>query len=747
MNDYDFTRLNDKEFEVFCTDIIGAMKGVRFERFKPGRDGGVDGRYFTPEKGEWILQCKHWASTPYSRLVAHLRDSEAPKVAKLRPERYFLVLSHPLSRENKSEIVSLVKHHTSSSVEVFGREDLNDFLSNHPEVERRHFKLWISSSNVLALLLNNAIKGRSDFMVKDIIEKSAIYVTTPSFKEALETLEKLGAVVITGQAGIGKTTLAEQVILQFVSNNFELVCISHDISEAEQAYDPARSQIFYFDDFLGRNYLQALTGHEGSQIVNFIKRVGRDKSKKKFILTSRTTILNQGRILNDAFDNNNIKRNELELRLSTLSNFDKAQILYNHIWHSNLPPEHVEQFYPGKRYRRIIEHKNFNPRVISFITDPQRIIDLPLSDYWRHVTESLDNPAKIWEHPFESQLDDFGRIIVLLVALNGMSLTEADLAAAYARAISMPLLSHMRGNRDFQVSTKHLTNSMLNRVLLKEQVRYNLFNPSLGDFLLRRYSCDTPMLAVAFTSLRSRSAIDVLINMSKNKFISDLSAQNLLLGIFKSEEDVEFVGSDPEYISKLCLAINERSTPESLTLARTKKAVTFVLASTSPLSYASCAELLLFGIDLGLTQTTLVEKFAISAMRVPANDRELPHLGAIVNYLERHNMYAASEPFAELAQNYLLDAIDEVFDESEIFGGSDNVSTARSNLQACISQYLANWGISHNLEIIHVVSEHYDISTRIEKYFEPQDDQPMRSHFAQQTIDIDSIDDLFQRDR
>ena len=747
MSDYDFSRLNDKEFEVFCIDLIGAMKGVRFERFKPGRDAGVDGRYFTPDKGEWILQCKHWASTPYSRLVAHIRDSEALKVAKLKPERYFLVLSHPLSRANKSEILSLLANHTSSPVEVFGREDLNDFLPKHPEVERRHFKLWISSTNVLAILLNNAIKGRSDFMMEDIIEKSKIYVATPNFQQALETLEKLGVVIITGQAGIGKTTLAEQIILHFISDEFDLVCISQDISEAEQAYDLERSQLFYFDDFLGRNYLQALTGHEGSQIVNFIKRIGRDKSKKKFILTSRSTILNQGRILNDVFDNNNIKRNELEIKLNSLSSLDKAQILYNHIWHSNLPPDHVEQFYPDRRYRRIIEHNNFNPRIISFITDPQRVVDLPISEYWRHVTESLDNPAKIWEHPFESQLDDFGRIIVLLVALNGLSLTEEDLAAAYARAISMPLLSHMKGNRDFHVSIRHLTNSMLNRTLLKDQVRYSLFNPSLGDFLLRRYSTDTPTLAVVFNSLRSRSAVDVLLDMSKNKFINGSLTQELLLDLFKSEDTIEFRGGDPEYISKLCLAINERSTSESLTLTCTKKAATFVLALASPTSYASCAELILSAIEMGFTQPTLVECFALSAMRVPANDRELPHLGAIVNYLERHNMHEASEPFADLARDYLLDAIDEVFDESEIFGGGDSISEARSNLQTCISQHLLNWGISHNTEIIHVISEHYDIANRIEKYFEPQEDQPMRSHSMQQRMEIDSIDDLFQRDR
>ena len=47
MSDYDFSTLNDKEFEVLCADVLSTVHGHRFERFKPGKDAGVDGRYFT----------------------------------------------------------------------------------------------------------------------------------------------------------------------------------------------------------------------------------------------------------------------------------------------------------------------------------------------------------------------------------------------------------------------------------------------------------------------------------------------------------------------------------------------------------------------------------------------------------------------------------------------------------------------------------------------------------------------------
>lgn len=92
MTDYDFKTLNDKEFEVFCSDLLGITFGVRIERFKPGRDSGVDGRYFGSDKKEIILQCKHWANTPITQLISHLEKVEKPKLDKLKPDRYILAV-------------------------------------------------------------------------------------------------------------------------------------------------------------------------------------------------------------------------------------------------------------------------------------------------------------------------------------------------------------------------------------------------------------------------------------------------------------------------------------------------------------------------------------------------------------------------------------------------------------------------------------------------------------------------------
>ena len=42
MAEYDFVKLNDKEFEALSTDILSNLEQCRVERFKAGKDGGID---------------------------------------------------------------------------------------------------------------------------------------------------------------------------------------------------------------------------------------------------------------------------------------------------------------------------------------------------------------------------------------------------------------------------------------------------------------------------------------------------------------------------------------------------------------------------------------------------------------------------------------------------------------------------------------------------------------------------------
>lgn len=410
---YDFSQLNDKEFEALVADLLSVYFGKRIERFKPGKDGGVDGRFFSDSDRETILQCKHYLKTGYSGLISKLKNNEAKKVIKLSPETYIFATSLPLSRENKKEIKEVFSPFLKREDAVFGQEDLNDILSENPRIEEKYFKLWITSTTVFDRIINNAIKGRSQHELERIQENSFKYVQTNNHKKAFKILEENHVVIISGEPGIGKTVLAENLGLFYASKDFEFIDIQESLSEAETVYIPETKQVFYFDDFLGSNYFEIIENKKDSHIVKFIDRIKRDKTKR-FILTSRTNIFKSGLLHSPIFTNNKIEQQEYLIKIDSLSELDRAMILYNNIWFSNLPEDYIDELYIKKRYKDIINHKNFNPRLVQFITDMDRIPVDESKKYWEYIVRTLDNPIDVWDDCFKRQSNPFVRCLVNL---------------------------------------------------------------------------------------------------------------------------------------------------------------------------------------------------------------------------------------------------------------------------------------------------------------------------------------------
>lgn len=748
MVDYDFSTLNDKEFEALCVDLLSTIHGHRFERFKPGKDGGVDGRYFKSDRQEVILQCKHWQATPLERLVSHLEKVERPKLEKLEPARYLLAVSHQLSRTDKQRIRQVLNPFVIRDDDIVGREDLNDLLARDPRVEKRHYKLWIRSSSVLSHMLNKAIHDRSAYSLEEMIRDAKLYVPTRLHGVAIERLEQLGTVIITGAPGIGKSTLAHHMVLHYAAKDFDLVQIADDLSEAENAYEDGEKQIFFFDDFLGRNYLQALSGHEGSHIMQFIRRISHDRNKR-FVLTSRTTILNQGKALIDVFVQNNIDRNELEVRIESLKEIDKARILYNHLWHSNLGIDYIDELYVEKRYRAVISHRNFNPRLIRFITSADSVSAHPPSKYWSYIGGLLANPAQVWQHPFEAQLDDFGRGIVLLVALNRRSIRQTDLAEAFSRFVSRPECNGLAGRRDFLLTLRHLVGSLLNRAVTPASppgmATLDLFNPSIGDYVLHRYSSDLPMLRAGFSSSRAASSVETLNGLVTANLITAGQAAELAEGILQNAHSSGFVGFAPDHMAEAALVLLAKRELTSDQATLIDKVASFLLSTDPPYAFESAARVLVWALTRTHCNKQLFERWAISACANSPYPDELGVIGRILESLDVESQERVAPVIESATVNYIARNVQDEFDAGEVFRDArpDDLDAAWEAIEELARQRLKEYGAEPKAEHIRAIVEAYDVESQAETYFLERDPDEWQEDRRAETTD--QIDDLFER--
>ena len=307
-------------------------------------------------------------------------------------------------------------------------------------------------------------------------------------------MQKEKLLLITGQPGIGKTTLAEILIFERAKNDHKIYKVEN-ISEAEDVISPndEEKQLFYFDDFLGANYFEIVNAHKTeTQLTAFVERV-KNTPNKFLILTTRTVILNHAIEKYEKIGHSKLASQQFEIKLTDYSKFEKALILYNHLYFKGVKEDLHNSILQEKFYRKIIQHKNYTPRIIEFITDNSRIEKLSPSEYHQFILNNLNNPKEIWRYSFNNQIDYLDRCLLLTLFTFENSVFETALINSFENRLDLEKTEHNQiiHTDQFNESIKILLNGFIKSNLYDTTppVREFLFiNPSLTDFLIGHIS-------------------------------------------------------------------------------------------------------------------------------------------------------------------------------------------------------------------------------------------------------------------
>lgn len=475
---YDFKMLSDYEFELIVQDLLQKELGIRLESFKKGRDNGIDLRYSVSYNQNLIIQCKHYVNSKFSNLKSDVNKKELEKIQKLAPSRYLLVTSLGLTPSQKDELFEILSPFCKSKSDIYGKEDLNNLLRQYPKIEKSHYKLWFTSTSIMEKIVNSKVYNRSEVYLHHILDKLKIYVQSKVHLEALKVIKKSNVCIISGIPGIGKTTLAEMLLIEYLEKGYEIIKISQSISEAYEVLSSERKQIFFYDDFLGQTTFDIrLNKNADNEILNFIKHIKRSKNSK-FILTTREYILNQAKNTSEPFRRSGIDLDKMILELEDYTELEKAKILYNHIYYNQLPRKYIENLLENN-ILKIITHKNYNPRIIEIFTE--NLLPSNPSDFYRVFIDNLENPSEIWDMTFRNHLSRESKNLLLLLSTIKLSAYRKDFEEKfnYYHSEKSKLYNQEFSENDFINALKELDGTFIENDAF--WIRYA--NPSVRDYI------------------------------------------------------------------------------------------------------------------------------------------------------------------------------------------------------------------------------------------------------------------------
>ncbi len=439
LRNYNFHGLLEwREFELLVCDLVQVKEGIILETFKEGRDYGIDGLY-QDEKHKIIVQVKRH-KPDLNRLLNHLKNNELPKIGKLNPNRYILGLSMDLKPGEKKKIKKLFEGYIQVENDIIDQIDMNNLLSlpQYKHVELSCLKLWVPSINVFQKTLretvHSALYKESEMEFHEAIKRSKTFVPTRIYRKALQHFYQKNVIILSGEPGVGKTTMAHLLALAFLQpNNLDGYVWANSIKDVYTLIQDDQVQIVIFDDFWGSIFEnENRRRNHGNQLKTLLNLIIDSNGRHRLILTTREYVLQQG-LQKNLLLKETLEQYSMIFTIEEYGYDEKASMFFNHIYTSTLEYPYVEYLY--RRSDKIIYHTNYNPRVLATFLDRERKIGITPEDYFYELCSYLDYPTAFWEDVF-IELSEEARIVAILLFLSSTPMLLSDIETCYQKYIN-----------------------------------------------------------------------------------------------------------------------------------------------------------------------------------------------------------------------------------------------------------------------------------------------------------------------
>jgi hypothetical protein len=253
----------------------------------------------------------------------------------------------------------------------------------------------------------------------------------------------------------------------------------------EQLFQAGVRQIFYFDDFMGATFagdrFGVASGIQDRALLNFIAMV-RATPTARLILTTREHVYAQALDRSERLRQAGLGDLRIVLAMPNYGRMQRARILYNHLYFSELPDAYREELLRDEFYLRIVKHEKFNPRLTEWLSSYRRLRTVPVDRYRLFVEDLLRDPSEIWRHAYEQEITEAGRSVLLDLRSLGGDSAGLRLRAAFSTLHPARAAHHLFSTRpeDFRSGLREVANSFIKP---KGAHGFEFIDPSVMDLL------------------------------------------------------------------------------------------------------------------------------------------------------------------------------------------------------------------------------------------------------------------------